>query len=96
MNELDAAWNKLIADMKQLRAELAEARAEVERWIPVSERLPKWFDEVMFFDALAETITMGYLHKEQWTSIDMLFWHDDNFGRVTHWMPLPPAPEVEP
>ena len=31
MNELDAAWNKLIADMKQLRAELAEARAEVER-----------------------------------------------------------------
>lgn len=81
-----------------LRAELAAARAEAEKYrpIPVSERMPKYFDEVLFYDNIADTWTMGYLNKGQWTAIDMLYWHGKDFKRITHWMPLPPAPEVEP
>lgn len=79
-----------------LRAELAAARAEAEKYrpIPVSERMPKYFDEVLFYDNIADTWTMGYLNKGQWTAIDKLYWHGKDFKRVTHWMPLPPAPEA--
>lgn len=85
-------------DLDALRAELAAARAEAEKYrpIPVSERMPKYFDEVLFYDNIADTWTMGYLNKGQWTAIDMLYWHGKDFKRITHWMPLPPAPEVEP
>jgi hypothetical protein len=79
-----------------LRAELAAKDAEIARRkpIPVSERMPKYFDEVLFYDGIADTWTMGYLNKGQWTAIDMLYWHDGDFARVTHWMPLPEPPEV--
>ena len=63
-------------------------------WIPLSERPPNWFDVVMFYDSITETITMGYLCKEQWTSI-VLFWHGEEFSHVTHWMPLPEPPTID-
>ena len=78
-----------------IRAELAEAR-KLAKAIPVNERMPAFFEDVMFFDAPEKTWTIGYLCGEKWTSIDLIIWRGDNFARVTHWMPLPPAPEVEP
>lgn len=72
----------------------------VQRWIPVTERLPE--DE---FEVLAKTEYGGQVvaiydseHKE-WQN-----WSDEYreyygfcgyMGKVTHWMPLPEPPEEE-
>ncbi len=91
-----------------LRAELAAKDAEIERLrdalqerkpIPVSERMPEEGLGVMLFDSLPEYWTIGYLYRlsedrYQWATIDRFYFHDDNFARVTHWMPLPPAPHI--
>jgi len=92
MNELDAAWNKLIADMKQLRAELAEARAEVERWIPVSERLP---EEPCYCICCMNNALTGKPFVAPINYVGGGFFESMNV-LITHWMPLPPAPEVGP
>ena len=85
-----------------LRAELAAARAEVERRkpIPVSEKMPDTHIYVLMFDGFTELWTIGYLVKlseniYQWTTIDGDFYHGNNFPRVTHWMPLPENPNDE-
>jgi hypothetical protein len=77
-----------------LRAELAKRKP-----IPVSERMPEEGLGVMLFDSLPEYWTIGYLYRlsedrYQWATINRLYLHDDNFARVTHWMPLPEPPEV--
>jgi hypothetical protein len=83
-----------------LRAELDKRKP-----IPVSERMPEYiegkFNYVMLFDSIGDEWEIGRLVKlsssrYQWSLETGIYWHDDNFGRVTHWMPLPPAPEVEP
>lgn len=67
--------------------------------IPVSEKLPpaQWY--VLFFDSLCGLWTMGFLvelseNRYQWSTSDGEYFHGDNFARITHWMPLPPAPEA--
>ena len=72
-----------------LTAELAAAR-EAQRWIPVGERLPEEDDEVICMTTRANRhtrcIRTFYRDGEFYTP-----WSSDI---VTHWMPLPPAPEV--
>jgi hypothetical protein len=73
---------------------------EVERrWIPVSERLPKLGEFVLFYDSVAKRWCKGVLQrvgiegKLQWNSTEHYTYHGDNFGHVTHWM-IPQPPEV--
>ena len=78
-----------------LRAELDKRKP-----IPVSERMPEIHKDLLLYDSWKDRWTIGYLTKlftdrYQWTT-GGFYYHDDNFSRVTHWMPLPPAPEVEP
>ena len=54
----------------------------VPSWIPVSERLPKFGQEVI---AYSDCVHFCW------------FWHNDNYSwsKVTHWMPLPEPPKEE-
>lgn len=75
----------------QLEAELARLNAE-RRWIPVSEKLPE-----IGFAGLCQVAGNGYViaryapydSKEGWTSDEI------GYCEVTHYSPLPPAPESE-
>lgn len=73
--------------------EVALAAARDPRWIPVTERLPKPFESVLLYmpnEAPLPTVHEGYVDREgDWHRLSV-------FGaacRVTHWMPMPSAPE---
>lgn len=59
-------------------------------WIPVSERIPEDRKQVILWDAEIGEVTSGhYSHKTQ------TFYHcgDAIENEITHWMPLPAAPQ---
>lgn len=64
-------------------------------WIPVSEGLPEIGRTVLVIDK-HETIRTVYLSTEYW--IGAWTGEECSFCKstFTHWMPLPPAPEVKP
>ena len=85
------SWNtRPIEDA--LNARIAELEAE-RRWIPVSERLPLLRNSkaVLVYTKSGETYSGLYLGNNEWTGL----LHDFREGEVTHWMPLPSAPESE-
>jgi len=74
------------AEIDTLKAEIARLGALVPKWIPVTEQLPEFGKEVLWFDPkygidIAET--------------DI----DDDTGRLSvggaHWMPLPTTPNAK-
>ena len=67
---------------------------ERQRWIPVTERLPENGQRVLAY------CKDRVIHDAKWSWPESE-WFDKATGSsylggfVTHWMPLPPAPEVE-
>ena len=64
-----------------------------QRWIPVSERMPEDRTQVILWDAEIGEVTSGhYSHKTH------TFYHcgDAIQNEITHWMPLPAAPQEVP
>lgn len=57
-------------------------------WIPVSERMPEGMKTVITSNGF--DIGQGWWDGECWKSFDC---HDVVPGKVTHWMPLPEAPQ---
>ena len=67
----------------------------IQRWIPVSERLPKDNERVLVYhddgvmrfginkDGFADVVSSLYLRNN----------HRTCFSKVTHWMPLPQPPK---
>lgn len=83
------------AEIAHLKASPAPALlAELERlreaacWIPVEERLPQSWDDVLVSDG--KTVCLGYWNFHEWDAI---------FGRlpfeVAYWRPLPEPPKGE-
>jgi hypothetical protein len=67
---------------------------EAHRWIPVSERLP---EEKKVIDYVLVIEDCGYITKARY-SHTYTQWHDGDgvtLNYVTHWKPLPAAPESE-
>jgi hypothetical protein len=71
-------------------------------WISVEDRLPEEHKHVLAY-SITGTIHPAYLSMiggtdPQWTIAGFggaYFLHDDSFGFITHWMPLPEPPESE-
>ena len=70
------------------------------KWISVGEKLPEVGEKVLCFYVTApkDSCLIGVIKKDQ----NIYYWHiveinehDPGFGSVTHWMPLPDAPEKE-
>ena len=57
----------------------------VQKWIPVSERLPDESGEVIGYDAIHGIRVMFYHYSLIYT----------DWKRVTHWMPLPEPPKED-
>ena len=78
-----------LALIKRLEAERDAALAKVPKWISVEERLPEGACRCLVITKRHEessTVnTATYNHMGWWTY--------GNFGEITHWMPLPKAPE---
>lgn len=97
---LDALMEDALAVINHL-----ERKDSVQKWIPVSERLPEKITNKVI--TLSQNGYVGFGHyenykgKQTWYNLesDMPFtdWnHDDNDSyEVTHWMPLPEAPKGE-
>ena len=62
----------------------------VQRWIPVTERLPEPFEIVLVYEQTRNHVSDAYLTRHlEWAGVRMNV-------NVTHWMPMPEQPkEVE-
>ena len=81
---------------KQTETALVEAIAELEaaqRWIPVSERLPKENAPVLVLTVLGGMF-VDFIHGKSVVTGNPDFYELD-VEDVTHWMPLPEPPEVQ-
>lgn len=93
-----AEWEPVDGDPEQneiseIAAELLRRR-EMDRWIPVSERLPKIDKRVLIYDSgstyidnLYENIAFG---TKEWAGVEV-----GTLTHVTHWRPLPEPPEAQ-
>ena len=91
--ERQTATNALFEYISELVAERDQAKAMVNMWIPVSERLPELDQDVL---AIVEgDIVTGHFYQ-QWDG-EIYFSSDDEGAMMvaTHWMPLPKFPEVQ-
>ena len=77
----------------------AAMKAAVPQWIPVGERLPD-FDggpyvskPVLAFDKYDDVVFARYVKSGYW----VILYIDERreHGEITHWMPLPAAPDGE-
>lgn len=66
---------------------ITQLESQVPKWIPVTERLPEDYHDVLV--AMGEIVDVGFHHHRYG-------WECSTYKRrnnVTHWMPLPSAPE---
>jgi hypothetical protein len=75
-------WASLIA------AHLIANGVTVQEWIPVTERLPEPKENPVLV-VYAGCVWAAWKHYNYWELVTGL-----NTTCVTHWMPLPPAPEA--
>ena len=82
-----AGWNACRAAM--LAAASAQGQ-QVDRWVPVSERLPEPNTKVMAHSARCPHFWAVRKNRQRnpWEFVDGNACHE----RITHWMPLPAAP----
>ena len=89
-----ANQNNHIAALQQ---EIEKLRAQLPRWIPVEERLPKDRSDVLVVAYWHERwgVYMGWCAPERAAWSVHIGIGDRSDIAVTHWMPLPEPPEVE-
>lgn len=80
--------------IERLTAENAALREKVPQWISVEERRPEPWKRVLATDG----IFVGEAYRtsaDTWRRYDGIAMRDCLGSIVTHWMPLPEAPEVD-
>ena len=87
IEKMSEAYDKLSRHMDDLAALMP-------RWIPVSERLPKYGERVLVFGGV--TMYVAYYDKNRYGGES---WHKLNskshYCNPTYWMPLPQPPKEE-
>lgn len=81
--------NKLDTQRKAMAALADSYKAEIPSWIPVSDRLPESGQRVIVCRKDGRVEQGVYLGVNGWWKV-----YGTNTKSVTHWMPLPAAPEV--
>lgn len=92
MKKCDEANEKLYLNLRERLAERyaeIEQLREVQKWIPVSERLPEREDFVLVFSEPMRGSEAEIQRAKGWMC------HNQRTD-ITHWMPLPAAPESAP
>lgn len=87
-----------LREIEKLRTENEALRAKL-RWIPVTERLPAEQGDYLCFLASGERITLRFKPETDPRLGPMARSWQGNYGcyhNVTHWMPLPDAPDQGP
>ena len=83
-------WKDMVialAQRKQTEAEAErDALREKQRWIPVKEKTPEYDMPQLALNADGDSLIANYAYDEWFDT-----WGQD--VEVTHWMPLPEAPE---
>ena len=69
---------------------------EQMEWIKCSERQPEDDVDVLAFSPNGIVITAASILNGTWYTRDGQEWDDEWTSSVTHWMPLPAPPEVQP
>lgn len=90
------SWNNCRAAMQ------SEPVTAATGWIRCSERMPKKGDRILIFIDFNSQAVPPSVHDAEYTGSTFrrgnatvnIYPHEDGFG-VTHWMPLPAAPEQE-
>lgn len=87
------------AHIVALQKKIEKLRAQLPRWIPVEERLPKYGVRVLATDMYEGDDYTGIWTREEYKDDADGCWYDDHgwwhaSDDATHWMPLPKAPEV--
>lgn len=76
-----SAWNRREMDHN------VQECAENARWIPVTERLPEnWEDVLVYY----KSVNIGYIDPEE----DWFVYGYGDVDEVTHWCELPEPPEL--
>lgn len=89
------------ADLIEAQAkEIEKLRAQLPRWIPITERLPEYGVRVLAADMYEGNDETGIWTREEYPDDADGCWIDERgwwhaIDEVTHWMPLPEPPEVE-
>ena len=83
-----------------LQKEIEKLRGQLPRWIPVTERLPKYGVRILATDMYEGDDYTGIRTREEYPDDTDGCWYDEMgrwypIGDATHWMPLPKAPEVK-
>jgi hypothetical protein len=75
--------------------EAAICEAEQGRWVPVSERLPENYAGVFFVHPESENAPcIGWYVDDDGSPLWHCYACEDDYGEnVTHWQPIPSAPE---
>ncbi|WP_371419218.1 DUF551 domain-containing protein [Citrobacter sp. CF971] len=79
-----------VAEYEEMMNQSGNSPVTPDGWITVSERMPEGMKTVITSNGF--DIGQGWWDGECWKSFDC---HDVVPGKVTHWMPLPAAPNGE-
>ena len=63
----------------------------VQKWIPVTERLPEEWSRVLVYIPHIDVMTFAKMRAGSWYST----WDSMKLDHVSHWMPLPTPPKGE-
>ena len=85
-------WAGLIAD------HLIANGVTIQKWIPVTERLPSLHDDVLLYFKDDDNMVAGYLNdvdedRTMWCAYSDGGYYTDCDYEPTHWMPLPEPPK---
>lgn len=84
-------WNKCLKVCEEYYTrQLAQASKEESKWISVKEQTPDKDIQVLCTDG--KLIAVGDCCKGHLWNIEQTWM---TLGKITHWMPLPEAPEVK-